>query len=207
MNTYIYEKSFLAGMLIGLGVLVNISVGNYYIGAALFALGLLAVVEFQAYLYTGKIGYATKHKFSFCEYIIMLISNCLGVMATVACGLIARPELMSMITSGSIIKYGRHPLELFASSILCGMCVYFAVAGKSKMITLMAVMVFILCEFEHCIADFPFLLLGDGISFLWLGKWILIVVGNSIGAIISNILQQPYAVQIDTNKEGEEHEE
>jgi len=56
----IIKKSILAGILIGLGVIINLQSENPIIGALLFSFGLLTIIQMQLYLYTGKIGFLTK---------------------------------------------------------------------------------------------------------------------------------------------------
>ena len=62
------------------------------------------------------------------------------------------------------------------------MLIHFAVKNKITILTVFAVMVFILIGAEHCIADFPYLLF----NFSWLNllKFLSIVLGNSLGAIL-----------------------
>ena len=45
----------------------------------------------------------------------------------------------------------------------------------------MAVIIFILIGAEHCIADFPYLITVSNLTNVF--KFILIIIGNSIGAI------------------------
>lgn len=54
------KKSILAGILIGLGVIINLQSENPIIGALLFSFGLLTIIRMQLNLYTGKIGFLTK---------------------------------------------------------------------------------------------------------------------------------------------------
>lgn len=54
------KKSILAGILIGLGVIINLQSANPIIEALLFSFGLLTIINMQLNLYTGKIGYLNK---------------------------------------------------------------------------------------------------------------------------------------------------
>ena len=63
-----------------------------------------------------------------------------------------------------------------------------AVSCKRTIITIFCIMTFILSGYEHCIADFPFLLLNISIENII--KFFMIVFGNSIGSIIAyNLLK------------------
>ena len=52
------KKGILAGILVGLGAFIFVSLypDNKPLGAFLFSLGLISVFHLQANLYTGKIG-------------------------------------------------------------------------------------------------------------------------------------------------------
>lgn len=52
----IWCRSVLAGVMIGLAGVVNLSVDNKFLGAFLFSFGLITVIARGLYLYTGKIG-------------------------------------------------------------------------------------------------------------------------------------------------------
>ena len=62
------------------------------------------------------------------------------------------------------------------------MLIHFAVKNKQTILTIFAVMIFILIGAEHCVADFPYLLFN--FSFINVIKLFAIIIGNSIGAIL-----------------------
>ena len=66
------------------------------------------------------------------------------------------------------------------------MLIHFAVKCKTIPITFLAISIFILIGAEHCIADFPYLLIN--LSLINIIKWIIVVIGNSVGAILIEIL-------------------
>ena len=66
------------------------------------------------------------------------------------------------------------------------MLIHFAVKVKSISVTFLAIAIFILIGAEHCIADFPYLLVNFSLSNLM--KWFIIVIGNSVGAILIEVL-------------------
>ena len=76
------KKSFLAGILIGLGVLINSQSECHALGALLFSFGLLTIIQMKLYLYTGKIGYFSElHDIKF--LLTVLIFNCVGIAVTI----------------------------------------------------------------------------------------------------------------------------
>jgi formate/nitrite transporter FocA (FNT family) len=72
-------------------------------------------------------------------------------------------------------------LALFAKAYLCGILIHLAVTIKQDLITVLCVMGFILIGAEHCIADFPYLLIN--ISFVNIIKYLIVVLGNTAGAL------------------------
>ena len=51
-----FSRAFLAGIMIGIGDVINAMCENRVVGALLFGLGLLCILHNGFYLYTGKIG-------------------------------------------------------------------------------------------------------------------------------------------------------
>ena len=64
-----------AGIMIGIGGVVFLSLNNKILGATFFSIGLLVICMFDMYLYTGKIGYVISNKLS---YVILLIFTLIG---------------------------------------------------------------------------------------------------------------------------------
>ena len=56
-NIEILIKSILAGIMIGIGGTIYLSLDNKIVGSILFAIGLFVIVVYSFNLYTGKIGY------------------------------------------------------------------------------------------------------------------------------------------------------
>ena len=175
------KKSILAGILIGLGVIINLQSANPVIGALLFSFGLLTIINMQLNLYTGKIGYL--NEFQDWKFLIpVLLFNCLGIAATIGLYTIGNQNLVDIITNAANIKFEKSILTLFINAFFCGELIHFAVKNKITIITIFAVIIFILIGAEHCIADFPYLLFN--LSIINIFKFIAIVLGNSLGAIL-----------------------
>ena len=172
-------KSFLAGIMIAIGGTVFLSIENKVIGASLFSIGLFGVLIYNLNLYTGKIGYLiTNFNLKYIkELIITLIGNFIG-----ACSV------------GFILRYTRiydNILSIFILSIFCGLLMYFAVNGFKKqtdfgkyLVVYLGVAVFILCGFEHCIANMYYFSVADIWSLKILGYTGIMVLGNSLGSFI-----------------------
>ena len=178
------KKALYAGILVGIGDIAYITIKNNYIGAMLFSFALLTVINSNLNLYTGKIGFYKKYSFWF--LLKILLANLIGVAFVYIIFLQTKTEIFYPSLTSACNKFSYNSFSLFVFGLLCGMCMHIAVSNKNKIITVFSIMIFILCGFRHCIADFPFLILN--FSFVNLLKFISIVIGNSIGAAIINFL-------------------
>ena len=172
-------KSFnavIAGLLIGLGVIINTQTKPPILGALLFSFGLLTIIQLKLPLYTGKIGYLKD------KLVLILLFNLIGIGITVAAYYVANPQFHEMIAAAAEVKFTKTYLQMLFSGIFCGMLIHFAVKCKVPYLTSMAVIIFILIGAEHCIADFPYLL--TTLSLPHIGKFLMVILGNSIGAIL-----------------------
>lgn len=191
-NGKIFLLAVGAGIAISIGGTIFLSVDNKIIGALLFTVGLYAIVLNGLYLYTGKIGYLVGQEDKK-EYGILLLLTWLGNLAGTAVGALA--ILCSRINDIRQKAYGicqikldDTPVSIFLLAVFCGLLMYIAVDGfrekGNPIILFLCVSVFILCGFEHCIANmFYFSLAG-----LWSIKTVIylliMTIGNSIGGMI-----------------------
>ena len=188
-------KSFLAGIMIAIGGTVFLSIENKVIGASLFSIGLFGVLIYNLNLYTGKIGYLiTNLNLKYIkELIITLIGNFIGACSV---GFILRyTRIYDKICEKSLIlanaKLNDNILSIFILSIFCGLLMYYAVNGFKKqtdfgkyLVVYLGVAVFILCGFEHCIANMYYFSVADIWSLKTLGYTGIMVLGNSLGSFI-----------------------
>ena len=175
------NKSLLAGILIGLGVIINTQTQVPIVGPMLFSFGLLTIINMQLNLYTGKIGFVQKLKDT--PFLLtVLVFNLIGIAATIGLYTLANGGFIPLISAAATVKFSKSILTLFINAIFCGMLIHFAVKNKIHLFTVFAIMIFILIGAEHCIADFPYLLFN--FSFMNLLKFILIIIGNSLGSIL-----------------------
>lgn len=170
-------KSLAAGFLVGVGVVINTLEPNPIIGAMLFSVALLAIIKNNLMLYTGKIGYAPRICFKYL-LAIMLVGNFIGVLIPV---FMMHEKVLFAMEITAMNKFSASFLSLFFYGILCGVMMFLAVLSKDTVITVFCIMTFILSGFEHCIADFPYLLLQFNlVNFI---KFLGIVLGNTFGSI------------------------
>ena len=188
-------KSFLAGIMIAIGGTVFLSIENKVIGASLFSIGLFGVLIYNLNLYTGKIGYLiTNFNLKYIkELIITLIGNFIGACSV--CFILRYTRIYDNIYKKSLIlantKLNDNILSIFILSIFCGLLMYYAVNGFKKqtdfgkyLVVYLGVAVFILCGFEHCIANMYYFSVADIWSLKTLGYTGIMVLGNSLGSFI-----------------------
>ena len=196
---------FMAGILLSICCAVNLSAGNNFAGAFLFSLGLFAIMELHLGLYTGKVGYlAVKRPKYAGEVTITLISNAIG--AFLGGWLISLTRFGGILKAKSIplmeAKMGDTPLSMFLLSMFCGILIFIAVEGDKKctladdhvgalFTTLIPVMIFIICGFNHSIADMGYFALS---GFKNADKAILyfamVILGNGFGCMIIPIMKK-----------------
>lgn len=181
--------------MIAIGGTVFLSIENKVIGASLFSIGLFGVLIYNLNLYTGKIGYLIiNFNLKYIkELIITLIGNFIGACSV---GFILRyTRIYDKIYEKSLIlantKLNDNILSIFILSIFCGLLMYYAVNGFKKqtdfgkyLVVYLGVAVFILCGFEHCIANMYYFSVADIWSLKTLGYTGIMVLGNSIGSFI-----------------------
>ena len=180
----IIRHSILSGFLVGLGVIINTIADNRYIGAMLFSLALLVIIECGLQLYTGKIGFVRTVPAE--NLAVMLAGNPVGSAVPMLMIATQRPEVMETMRGAADKKFSNTFLALFFYGCLCGALMFLAVYCKKMLITVFCIMVFILSGYEHCIADFPYLLLN--FSMVNVLKYIMIIAGNSIGSVVIHFL-------------------
>lgn len=178
------KKSIVAGFLIGLGVLISTLAQDPVLGAFLFSFGLLSIIELKLPLYTGQIGFAKEKNWN--DLLKILIFNLIGI--TLCFILCFNSNLFPIIQEKANIKFSKDFLTLLCNGFTCGTLIHFAVKCKQKLMTVMAVMIFILTGAEHCIADFPYLIM----DWNWINfeKYLIIIFGNSIGALFIEMLSR-----------------
>ena len=184
-----------AGILISIGGSVFLAVNESRIlGAVLFTVALLCICLKGYSLFTGKVGFLPeKHgKEEFSVLLLGLLGNAIG---TILCGLLIRYALPSLGETATALctgKLDQPVLSTFIRAIFCGILMYLAVSiyrDKGKIVgILFCVPVFILCGFEHSIADLFYfgasgIVSGRACLFLW-----IVILGNAVGGMLLPLL-------------------
>ena len=168
----IFASAVLAGMCVGLGGVVFLSVDNRVIGAALFTVGLFTICTFGLHLFTGKVCYALENGKSYNLALpIIWLGNLVGTGITALIVSLSRIDGISAKAEElCATKLDDSILSLFLLGVLCNIFIYIAVEGYKnnphelgKYLSLFfGVMVFILAGTEHCVAD---------MFYFWLSGW------------------------------------
>lgn len=194
-NIEILIKSILAGIMIGIGGTIYLSLDNKIVGSILFAIGLFIIVVYSFNLYTGKIGYLINNfnKKYIRELIITLIGNFIG---TFFVGFILRyTRIYNMISEKAKtladIKLNDTLISILILSFFCGILMYLAVNTYKEvkdigkyLAAFLGVIVFILCGFEHCIANMYYFSVSSTWSLNTLLYLLVMILGNSLGGIL-----------------------
>ena len=197
----IFISSLLAGVFIAFGAttyLICTSHDNYafkILGSFLFGIGLFTIIVFKLWLYTGKVGYVIDNKLNYIiSLFVCLIGNILGVVLTsliIKQTYVIDGNVMELVNSLVEKKNSESPIELLILSMMCGIMIYIAVEGYSKcehylgkvLFAFMPIVIFVLCGFEHVVANGCYYTYYGEISWKVVGWFLLMAIGNAIGSI------------------------
>ena len=197
-----FINAVIGGMMIGIGGCVSLSCDNKYIGSALFSLGLFAIIQFGFGLYTGKIGYAPLRKPAYLsECLFTLLGNALGTFLDAILLRQTRifPAIFEKAAASVDTKVGDSLWSAFILAVFCGILMFTAVENArlsnvagghvEKTVGIMlCVMVFILCGFNHCIADMFYIFLTGTLT--QAAAYLpIVILGNSVGGMLFPVLK------------------
>ncbi len=186
-------KGVYAGVMIGIAGCVYLSVENHIVGSLLFALGLLTICMYGMNLYTGKVGYVLINKPKYLiELLLTLVGNFIGTFIVGKLMLVTRFKSIGEVAKKvANIKLNDNLISIFILSFFCGILMYIAVNNHKKISgeigkyigIFLCIMVFILCGFEHSIANMFYFSAASLWSFKTLLYVLVMVLGNSAGSI------------------------
>ena len=188
--------SIMAGIAIGIGGTVFLSLDNKIIGSLLFTCGLYTICTQGLNLFTGKVGYLVNNDKSYLlDLVIIWIGNFIGTFLTAQAILHTRVVNISKIAMNiTNVKLSDSLIGLFILGIFCGLLMYIAVDGYKKtnnpIILFVCVMTFILCGFEHCIADMYYFAISEMINIDTMMMLVVITAGNTLGAILIPLINE-----------------
>lgn len=197
INTLI--NAIFAGISISIGAIAFLSSNNLIIGALFFCVGLFIILNFNFNLYTGKLCYIFSNKPAYSiKLLIIFIGNFIGTNLTAFLlrftRLISLKEKCTLLASN---KLNDSLISLFILAVLCNILIYIAVEGfKSKNIItqylslFFGVSVFVLCGFEHSIADMFYFAFAEIYSAKMFLALFIIALGNLVGGNIIELVKK-----------------
>ncbi len=196
----VFTKAVASGIMIAIGVTVFLACDNKVVGAALFSIALFTICSFGMNLFTGKIGYVLKNK-NAADCAVIWLGNFAGCAAASLLVRIAKPQYAEKAASLMDAKIGQSWLAIAILSFFCGILMYVAVenfasnpSGCGKVVGIfLCIMTFILCGFEHSIADMGYAVFGIT-NPVQAAKYLLFLLvvsaANGLGAIMMCSLQE-----------------
>ena len=191
----IFLYAVLAGICIALGGCAFLSLENKVLGALFFVIGLFTICTFGFNLYTGKVCYVWANDSNYgLNTITIWLGNLVGCWVTANLFTMTRiGAAISEKAAGMVaVKMEDSLLSVFILAIFCNLCIYIAVDGfknnpheLGKYLALFfGVMVFILCGFEHVVANMFYI----STAHMWSAHaWVFMLVntlGNCVGGWI-----------------------
>ncbi|WP_288876311.1 formate/nitrite transporter family protein [uncultured Allobaculum sp.] len=182
------KKSIAAGGMIAIAAYLFLR-AEAPLGALFFGFGLAFVIIYQLDLFTGKIGFFGEHDLPFLR---ILLGNLIG--AGIVC-LLLRTNTPVIETAQALVEK-KDALSWYVALIngtFCGVLMYLAVSSWKRGFhagCFLCVTVFILCGFEHSIADFAYMAL----AWKWSLNLLWILLGNALGAVICRLMVEDKAI-------------
>lgn len=190
-----FVPAVMAGICIAVGGTVFLSLESKVLGAFLFTVGLFSICVNGFNLFTGKVGYALSNPPSYLVYLLNVwLGNLVGtwLVATLLSFTRVGSALQAKAAALCEVKLADSALSVFVLAIFCNLLMYIAVDGfknnsheVGKYLGLfMGVVVFILCGFEHCVANmfyFSMANVWDLHTLCWL---LIMTAGNAVGGLL-----------------------
>ena len=202
-----FVGGILAGISIAIGGTVFLSLDNKVLGALFFTVGLFAVCTFGFNLYTGKVCYVFDNDREYALGLpVIWLGNLCGAFLTAAAERATRigPVLAEKAAALCSAKLGDGPASIFLLSVFCNVLIWLAVEGfknnphpAGKYLSLFfGVAVFILCGFEHCVANMYCFAMAGMWSWKTLGWVLVMTAGNSVGGVLFPLLRRIQQKQV-----------
>ena len=179
-----------AGLMVSIGCAVFLACENKVVGSILFTVALL-VICFRGYsLYTGKIGFIpfSHKKEDFSVLLLGFLGNAIGMIVFGVLISIALPALKEKAIILCTAKLTQSIEQTVIRGLFCGVLMFIAVYvykdNKSIVAIIFAIPTFILCGFEHSVADIGYFAVANMFSLEIVLFIILVVIGNTIGSMI-----------------------
>lgn len=155
------------------------------------------------WLYTGKVGFIIDNVLKcnikyFIDLVVCLFGNLFGIGIFSAIVKSTRSKVALENAANGIVAAKRTDgaWSIFALSMMCGFMIYFAVSGHANcegdftkdIFIFLAVAVFILSGYEHCIANFSYYVYSETKWAEDIGSTLWMALGNTAGSVVLDFL-------------------
>lgn len=181
-----------AGLMIAVAGTAYLTVENKIIGSLLFTVALYVIMLNGLYLFTGKVGYLTAQEDKG-TYSLILVVTWVGNLAGTVLGALAVSvtrvhQISEKAAAAAEVKLSDNMLSIFVLAFFCGILMHAAVDGyrqeKNPLILFLCISVFILCGFEHCVANMFYFTAAKAWSIKAVGYLLLMTLGNGVGGLV-----------------------
>lgn len=190
----VFLSALLAGVSIALGGTAYLSLESKIAGALFFTVGLFVICILKLHLFTGKVCYVFENPPA---YAVDLLFIWLGNLAGTALAALALrltrigPALAEKAAGLCQTKLADSPWSIFILAVFCNIMIYIAVEGFNRaphdlgryLALFLGVAVFILCGFEHCVANMYYFSVAGAWSLKALGYLLVMTLGNAVGGV------------------------
>lgn len=191
----VFLSGTLAGVCVSLGGTVFLSVEDKLTGSVLFTVGLFTICIFGLHLFTGKVCYVFERDRDYAlDLPVIWLGNLAGTWLSAQAVLLTRigPALAERAAALCRTKLGDTPGSVFVLAVFCNLLIYIAVEGFNQaphelgryLALFFGVVVFILCGFEHCVANMYYFTVAGVWNGRTLGYLLIMTLGNAVGGIL-----------------------
>ena len=192
MKKYVemFLLAVLAGIMISVGGTVFLATEIRIVGALMITVGLYTICIQKLNLFTGKVGYLPQQSWGYIlDLVIIWCGNLAGTFLTAfLLGFTRISAIAETAKNMCTVKVEDNLVSLFVLGIFCGLLMFIAVDGYAKtnnpIILFLGVATFILCGFEHCIADMFYFSMAGMWSLRAFLCVLVITLGNTLGGVL-----------------------
>ena len=199
MRTFL--SGILAGISISIGGTVYLLCDSRIIGAIFFSVGLFSVCVFGFSLFTGKVCYVFDQDRAYAMKLPLIwAGNLTGSLLAAYLEMQTRlaPSLTEKAGEISQTKLSQGFLSAFILAVFCDIMIYIAVEGYKSiphetgkyLAIFFGVTVFVICGFEHCVANMYYFTIGKAWSSEAVLYLLIMTAGNAAGGVLIPLLRK-----------------
>ena len=191
----VFLSAIVAGLCISLGGSAFLAIENKVTGAIAFTIGLFVICSYGFHLFTGKVCYVFDNDGRFAALLpVIWVGNVVGTWCVAFLEQQTRVgAAMTERAAGMVaVKLSDSLLSVFILAIFCNLLIYIAVEGFARhphelgkyLSLFFGVTIFILCGFEHCVANMYYISMAKA----WSGEALVFLLVNTLGNAVGGLL-------------------